>query len=319
MIKVKRVDCPDILGNGKNPKTDGESETKDVIEFYKDKANHQEKYKKTGKRGIRIKQGYSIYKDSDVRKKLIEMFHGKCAYCESKITAMYSGDIEHFRPKGEIRDTKPSKPGYFWLASEWDNLLFACPFCNQTNTHEIIIDDNIKEIVLGKLDQFPLLTEKYRLNYSHGLMYFTDIPSYSQSFDLEESERLLLNPCKDNDIENHFKYDDQGAIISNDGLSPLEEKKALASILTYALHRLPLTIAREEKIIEVKAQIKRVEDAITNYNNNLVSANETKTWFEDIMRKEMEVLKKFKDANQQYAGLARFIINKYFNESKLLM
>lgn len=318
MINIKRPDCPDILKVGLDSESDGEWETKDAIEFYTDTKNHQEKYKRTGKRGNRTKQDYVVYKESTVRDVLTEMFHGKCAYCESKITAIYSGDIEHFRPKGKIQEASPSKPGYFWLASEWENLLFACPYCNQTHTHKVNNGGVLEEAVFGKLDQFPLSTERYRLNHSHGLIYFSNKNLYSQLFNLEESERLLLNPCKDDNIEKYFKYDDKGAIISNDGLTLIEEQKAQRSILTYALHRLSLNIEREERIIEIKAQIRRVEMAIENYNNNLSATNEIKVRFEEVMRDEMEVLKKFKDSDQKYAGLARYIIHKYFDEANFL-
>ena len=317
MINVKRLDCPNILKINSSPQSSGEWETRDAIEYYRDIANHQEKYKRTGKRRKRIEDGYTVYSDKSVRKLLIKMFHGKCAYCESKITAIYNGDIEHFRPKGEIKEVNPSKPGYFWLASEWENLLFACPFCNQTNTHEFKNGNNIEEAIFGKHDHFPLHTEAHRLNHTHGIIYFTDSAIYKQAFDLEESERLLLNPCKDATIEKYFKFDDEGAIISNDGLSVFEERKAQTSIFTYALHRLPLTIAREEKIIQIKAQIRRVEIAITNYNKYMGNSEEEKVWFEGIMREEMKILRKFKDANQEYSGLARYIINKYFDEADL--
>ena len=315
MINVKRLDCPDILKIGENPQSDGEFETKDAIEYFRAVANHQKKYEKTGKRGSRTKDSYAVYSNKQVRKLLVTMFHGKCAYCESKITAIYNGDIEHFRPKGEIQEANPNKPGYFWLASEWDNLLFACPFCNQTNTHEFKNGNNIEEAVFGKLDQFPLVSEVHRLNYNHGLIYFTDNANYQKAFDLEESERLLLNPCKDDNIEKYFKFDEDGAIITNDGLTDFEEKKAMQSIITYALHRLPLTIAREQKIIKIKAQIKRVENAIINYNSYMAESEEKRIWFEGIMREEMRILKKYKDPDQEYAGLARYIIDKYFDDA----
>ncbi|WP_108809012.1 hypothetical protein [Aquimarina spinulae] len=318
MINVKRLRCPDILKTNANPESKGEWETKDAIEYYRDAGNLQKKYKKTGKKGDRTKQSYSIYTHKTVRNKLKKMFHDKCAYCESKITAIYNGDIEHFRPKGKIQEASPSKPGYFWLASEWENLLFACPFCNQTNTHEFKNGEKVEEAVFGKLDQFPLLSENHRLNHTHGTTYFSNKELYSQSFDQEESERLLLNPCKDENIEKYFKYDDHGAIIINDNLNPTEEKRAQTSIFTYALHRLPLTFAREEKVIEIKAQIRRVEIAVKNYSDNLDTTDEKKVWFEGIMREEMKILKKFKDINQEYAGLARHIISKYFDEAKFL-
>jgi uncharacterized protein (TIGR02646 family) len=51
------------------------------------------------------------------------MFHGKCAYCESKITHTDYGHIEHFRPKRGVN----GRPD---IAFEWNNLLLACGVCN---------------------------------------------------------------------------------------------------------------------------------------------------------------------------------------------
>ncbi len=74
---------------------------------------------------------------------------GKCAYCETRIRAGYPGDVEHYRPKAEVKEPrdpgnrddtggeprgrrwrKPTKPGYWWLAYRWDNYLYSCNRCN---------------------------------------------------------------------------------------------------------------------------------------------------------------------------------------------
>lgn len=68
------------------------------------------------------KKAQDRYKHDDIKEALIEMFHGKCAYCESDITHIDYGHIEHFKPKGT--------PAYYELAVEWDNLLLACGRCN---------------------------------------------------------------------------------------------------------------------------------------------------------------------------------------------
>lgn len=311
MITINRGDIPDVLKQGENPKSKGELETIDALKFFSDQNNHKSTYRKVGTTTV----GYKIYSDNSVRDVLLDMFHGKCAYCESKITSIYNGDIEHFRPKGEIKEATPTKPGYYWLAAEWENLLFACPFCNQTNTHTIISNGILKETVLGKLHQFPLVSEQYRLKYTHGQIYFSDRNTYKQAFDLEETERLLLNPCKDSNIENYFEYKDSGVIIVNGNLTePIDIFRAEKSIQVYALNRLALVQARREKIIQIKAQIKRTEESIINYNRYAKQSDEEKIWFEGIMRKEMKILKRYKNINQEYSGLAKCIIRKYFEE-----
>jgi len=62
------------------------------------------------------------YRHPDIRQALSEMFHGKCAYCESKIAHVSYGNIEHFKPK--------SRPEFVQLAFEWSNLMLSCPVCN---------------------------------------------------------------------------------------------------------------------------------------------------------------------------------------------
>lgn len=62
------------------------------------------------------------YGHKSIKKALVEMFHGKCAYCESKIVHIDYGHIEHFRPKSvEI---------FRRLTFEWNNLFLACAKCN---------------------------------------------------------------------------------------------------------------------------------------------------------------------------------------------
>lgn len=68
------------------------------------------------------------YRHRQVKEALEAMFHGKCAYCESKITHVSFGHIEHYRPKQRYPER----------AFLWCNLLLACDRCNN-----------------AKLDRFP--------------------------------------------------------------------------------------------------------------------------------------------------------------------
>jgi hypothetical protein len=71
----------------------------------------------------------SVYGDAGVKSALRIAQHDKCGFCESKVTHVAFGDVEHFRPKAAFRaaqDDDLTRPGYYWLAYEWTNLLFAC-------------------------------------------------------------------------------------------------------------------------------------------------------------------------------------------------
>src|SRR5690606_7071216 len=76
----------------------------------------------------------SVYGHSSVKERLLESQFGKCAFCESNVASVSHGDIEHYRPKKYwIQNNKIGKegPGYYWLAYNYDNLIFACQVCNQ--------------------------------------------------------------------------------------------------------------------------------------------------------------------------------------------
>jgi uncharacterized protein (TIGR02646 family) len=76
----------------------------------------------------------SLYGAKSVKNALIKAQHGKCAFCEAQIRHISHGDVEHYRPKGGVRqsaDEPMQQPGYFWLAYVWENLFLACQLCNQ--------------------------------------------------------------------------------------------------------------------------------------------------------------------------------------------
>jgi uncharacterized protein (TIGR02646 family) len=75
----------------------------------------------------------NLYSAPDVKQALTEMQHNKCCFCESEITHITYGDVEHFRPKKAVLedDGQLRRPGYYWLAYTWENLLLACELCNR--------------------------------------------------------------------------------------------------------------------------------------------------------------------------------------------
>lgn len=71
--------------------------------------------------------GYGVMRDA------LESCQGpKCCYCEKPVAG---GAIEHFRPKKAWQQSigDPfNRPGYYWLAYRWENMLIACNECNQS-------------------------------------------------------------------------------------------------------------------------------------------------------------------------------------------
>jgi 5-methylcytosine-specific restriction endonuclease McrA len=60
------------------------------------------------------------YRHPAVKSSIVRETSGKCAYCESKITHVYWGDVEHIKPKTRFPE----------LRLKYDNLTFACAICN---------------------------------------------------------------------------------------------------------------------------------------------------------------------------------------------
>lgn len=173
----------------------------------------------------------TLYKNQ--RETIFACYFNKCAYCEVfyRISAR-EGDVEHFRPKGRVRDQnrqivkvmvdgrKQNHPGYWWLAYEPTNLLPSCSLCNRT----------------GKGDYFPL---EQGANYAL-------VPG-------EESQErpLLVHPGIDNP-DDHLSLDAQFGI-----LIPLSVK-GQQTIDTFLLNREDLLQARLRMYRHVAMSIHQV-------------------------------------------------------------
>lgn len=125
-----------------------------------------------------------VYNDASVRRALDGAQHEKCCYCESLAKPF---EVEHYRPKGKVsqrRGEAVEPPGYYWLAYEWANLLYACVLCNQARRDEY-------GAATGKGTLFPLTDPAQRARSHH--------------MSLADESPLLLNPYEE-DPELHIKY-----------------------------------------------------------------------------------------------------------------
>lgn len=124
-----------------------------------------------------------VYGCAKVKNALITAHNAKCCYCESKPLDTSYGAVEHFRPKGaSIQEKKQNKiyPGYYWLAYDWENLLFICTRCN-TN----------------KGSYFPLENPTKRVK-NHSELISVEIP-------------LFIHPALDNPLE-HITFHNEAVV-----------------------------------------------------------------------------------------------------------
>ena len=119
--------------------------------------------------GNRKFQSKKIYGNKSVKDALLNAQHSKCCYCEAKIGATSHGEVEHYRPKGAVKQSVASNmeyPGYYWLAYDWDNLLVSCAVCNRKKSF-----------------LFPLENEVVRARSHHD--------------NIQDEKPLFINPAKD--------------------------------------------------------------------------------------------------------------------------
>lgn len=186
---------------------------------------------------------------------------GKCGYCETRVTASSPGDVEHYRPKTELKEASdqgtrksppkrrdrtrkyhpPLKPGYWWLAYEWDNWLFACTHCNSS----------------WKVNQFPVATPR---------------PALAEGAEKTE-QPLLLNPFVDPRPEVRFSFLRDGDIVGLDaharatievcGLDRwdlVDERGRVAQSLLRTLADFPAAVAEGSAAFQ-KSVLRRVAEA----------------------------------------------------------
>jgi hypothetical protein len=196
MRKVRPGKAPVYLAARGSP---GKSETESAIAFFRQRANRQKPF------------AFAAYKHVSVKEALNSLFHFKCAYCESSFRAVHPLDIEHYRPKsGYVIRDRLRKPGYYWLAATWTNLLPSCIDCNRPRYQDVGDDD---PEVAGKANKFPLRNERSRAR---------------RPGDEELEERLLLNPYLDRPGD-HLTFMPDGIVrakLRRSGESEMERRRS---------------------------------------------------------------------------------------------
>lgn len=234
MIYVERCETPAALLKTSKTKV---SEDKQAREHFEDSKKIGESF------------NFKVYKDDSVQRALRKMFGRYCAYCESDYACAGPMDVEHFRPKGGflIHDANAApalkKPGYWWLAACWDNLLASCPGCNRVWEQDVRLLEDLTEVEkAGKGNWFPLENEAKRA---------------TKEGDEALEEPLLINPCVDFP-EDHLHFRPNGLVIPT-------TRRGYASVLTYGLHRDDLTRTRADHAVKVQLAIRCLKHDVKDY------------------------------------------------------
>jgi uncharacterized protein (TIGR02646 family) len=262
----------------------GVREREAVIAFYADPCNGERPY------------SFRAYKSQDVVAALNKLFHGKCAYCESRYRATAPTDVEHFRPKGAVMiehdGSSPtrSQRGYYWLAAHWDNLLPSCIDCNRARTQEFPDDD--RTVVRGKENRFPLVNERYRA------------VNPGEEASLERGRRLLLHPCRDHP-KRHIEFNASGLIRARRG-SRSVSRKGRVTIDVLGLRRKGL---KEERRAHLLLLAERMQETLYFIEGLDTNPEDHRLVRELEMR--LKRLRRLTGDSQLYAGMTRQFVGDF--------
>jgi len=218
----------------------------------------------------------SIWKDRGVREALNKLFHGKCAYCESKVGITDPGDLDHFRPKGGAfnLDGEFDPDHYWWLAYDWRNFYLTCRICN-----------------VNKASKFPVAK---RADVPRGERAQLAAPWYEDESKAEGA--LLLDPCYDTPAEDLF-FDPATGLAA--GLS----KKGKITIEILKLNRESLCEGRRAAIMLAASELHTLLLRFQKRDKPRISPAE-------LQRKLAEM----RSPVHPYAGAWRQIINNLLQE-----
>ncbi|WEJ14050.1 HNH endonuclease family protein [Sinorhizobium prairiense] len=247
---------------------------------------------------------FNAYSHKSVRDALQDMFHNKCAYCESQIAGSQDTDIEHYRPKGAVTEAAGhgvTHHGYWWLAMNWTNLVLSCMHCNQRRRQLILeagmTEEQVRALIeadrtvsVGKLDSFP--TEDSVWVTSHNC-------------DVTMEKPLLIDPTRvDPDLHLEWVLNEEFSTVRARNSSPAGD----ASIRIYGLNRRRLTEDRMKKLLLLRISGNKalaVLNRAATAPDDAVAAVLQESAFDHL-----EVLRNHCADDQPFAGLARAYVRE---------
>jgi uncharacterized protein (TIGR02646 family) len=258
-------DCPAVL-DPNDPDSGGSKERAAALAHYS--ANGEKSFE------------FKVYGDRTVRAALNAAFGGKCAYCESRIDATQPTAIEHYRPKGGVEtSTQKIKPGYYWLASTWENLLPSCTRCNSAEKLDHYDGVTRKS---GKGNWFPLKDEALRANTPGAEVH---------------EEPLLLHPYHD-EPERHLEFMEEGVVRARKNNRAEISEKGEATISILGLNRRGLAEARLDKRLVVDAHLAKIKE----YERDMLRYR-SDTTFEKRRDREIAQLARLLKEDQEYTAV----------------
>jgi uncharacterized protein (TIGR02646 family) len=220
----------------------------------------------------------AIYAAQAVKKALCRLQHDKCCFCEAKVTHISPGDVEHFRPKKAYRQDPRDpliRPGYYWLAYEWTNLLLSCESCNRR----------------GKASLFPLIDPAGRAT--------------PRGRDVSAERPLFLNPAAEDPAE-HIEFRAERACPRNGSL------RGRGTIIALQLNRRELRLHRLENLLKLR-RLKETRDHLAAAVKRNAAAGRRSTLARRELARLQELdadFERFQLPSAEYAAMARAYLGR---------
>lgn len=277
MIRVARPEAPPSLASERTL-----AERQVVLDFY---ATWD---------GVAKYDNFRAYKNPDVRTALEGAFGGKCAYCESDYSGTQPVAIEHYRPKGGVTiNGKLTPPGYYWLASEWTNLLPSCTDCNSPRKQDLPTGAR----TAGKANAFPLAGDESGRATAPGQEH--------------AEKRLLLHPYLDHP-QKHLTFTWQTASVDDGWVVPTvtggrSSAKGAATIEVCALQRRGLVKQRRELLTRLLGVLEGVAEAVEN-----IAAHPGDQRFVQQYERNLAEVGLFVGDHAEFAAMCRQVVDAYY-------
>lgn len=238
----------------------------------------------------KFKFTFRAYSSVDVKAALNDLFHGKCAYCESRYAGTQPMDVEHWRPKGGVEEIgadgkKKLLDGYPWLAARWTNLLPSCIDCNRPRTQHDVVGG--VKLTLGKANQFPVSGDRMRF-----------VPGQPLPAD---DVALIIDPTVD-DPAQHLRFRSDGAVVP---IGP----KGEPSIFVYALNRAELVVERLGLARLIEQRLYTIEALAGVIGDRLLPENLRRD-LQDLVAHEINALLELADPGRPFSAMARQLIEE---------
>lgn len=260
---------------------------------------------------------FKQYKGESVCLWLDDIFQEKCAYCESKYSAVDSRNVEHYRPKGAINEA-PSHPGYWWLAADWKNLMPSCPACNQFRK-QVIYQPGMSLADLERAMRKPARGRSGKGNAFP--MHPTARWTTQEGADMTQENPLLIDPMSvnpANHLEWSFDWDRSQYVWEAHPIVPFlrpcqidseEDLHGKTSIATYGLNRGNLVRERIEKLTFMQLAATSLVNALQSAAEATGSPSEP-NWLRQVEHQKRH-LETFTFPSQPYIGMAKAFISLF--------